>query len=297
MAVETLFWFYPPVWLIGARLIEERERACDQSVLASGHDPEIYAGGIIKVCKFCIQSPLAFASGVSGGDLGNRVRQIMSGEALLGLSPAKRLLLTGTAALALTLPVMAGFPLMVQVKQEVVAVQARAQEAITAMAQQMTPRTDDAALRPRLKTLAVPALAPPVFQIAPIQIESGRQADAALLAAAAPPPVADTPAAAAPPPAAKEVATALSPAGTGDPDAITCRAPQPLPSSRLPGPQVCKSNRQWAELRARHQDIGPDGRTIVYLDGAKRDAALCNNIRTLDWAASNTGKLPGNFCF
>ena len=35
MAVEALFWFYPPVWLIGARLVAERERACDESVLAA----------------------------------------------------------------------------------------------------------------------------------------------------------------------------------------------------------------------------------------------------------------------
>jgi len=61
MAVETLFWFWPPVWLIGARLIAERERACDESVLAQGHDPEVYAESILKVCKFCIQSPLACA--------------------------------------------------------------------------------------------------------------------------------------------------------------------------------------------------------------------------------------------
>jgi bla regulator protein blaR1 len=33
MFVETLFWFYPPVWWIGARLIEEREIACDEAVL------------------------------------------------------------------------------------------------------------------------------------------------------------------------------------------------------------------------------------------------------------------------
>ena len=58
MLVEALFWFYPMVWLIGARLIVERERACDESVLARGHDREVYAGGILKVCKFCLQSPL-----------------------------------------------------------------------------------------------------------------------------------------------------------------------------------------------------------------------------------------------
>jgi beta-lactamase regulating signal transducer with metallopeptidase domain len=78
MLVEALFWFYPLVWIIGSRLIAERERACDEGVLAHGHDREVYAGGILKVCKFCLQSPLACAPGVSGGNLGLRVRQIMT---------------------------------------------------------------------------------------------------------------------------------------------------------------------------------------------------------------------------
>ena len=37
--VETLFWFHPLVWFIGRRLLDERERACDEAVLARGHDP------------------------------------------------------------------------------------------------------------------------------------------------------------------------------------------------------------------------------------------------------------------
>ena len=35
MIVEAMFWFHPLVWWIGARLVEERERACDEGVLAS----------------------------------------------------------------------------------------------------------------------------------------------------------------------------------------------------------------------------------------------------------------------
>jgi len=28
--VQILFWFYPPVWWIGANLLREREAACDE---------------------------------------------------------------------------------------------------------------------------------------------------------------------------------------------------------------------------------------------------------------------------
>ncbi len=37
--VEILFWFHPLVWFIGRKQRDERERACDEAVLARGHDP------------------------------------------------------------------------------------------------------------------------------------------------------------------------------------------------------------------------------------------------------------------
>jgi len=33
MFVETVFWFHPLIWWIGKRMVEERERACDEEVL------------------------------------------------------------------------------------------------------------------------------------------------------------------------------------------------------------------------------------------------------------------------
>jgi bla regulator protein blaR1 len=51
MIVEALFWFLPRVWWIGARLVEEREHACDEEVLSLGNDPRDYAEGILNVCK------------------------------------------------------------------------------------------------------------------------------------------------------------------------------------------------------------------------------------------------------
>ena len=51
MVVEALFWFFPPVWWIGARMLDERERACDEAVVQSGNDARVYAEGILKVCR------------------------------------------------------------------------------------------------------------------------------------------------------------------------------------------------------------------------------------------------------
>lgn len=49
------------------------------------------------------------------------------------------------------------------------------------------------------------------------------------------------------------------PTGEGDPEAITCRPPQQLPESRLRGPQVCRTNRVWAQYRKDGMDVAPDG--------------------------------------
>ena len=68
MIVETVFWFHPLVWWIRARLIDERERACDEEVLRTGSDPETYAEGILNVCRFYLESP-ACVAGVTGADL------------------------------------------------------------------------------------------------------------------------------------------------------------------------------------------------------------------------------------
>jgi len=59
MLVEGVFWFHPLVWLISAKLMEERERACDEGVLELGGEPRTYAESILKTCEFCVESPLA----------------------------------------------------------------------------------------------------------------------------------------------------------------------------------------------------------------------------------------------
>jgi hypothetical protein len=295
MAVEALFWFYPPVWLIGARLVAERERACDESVLAGGHDPEVYAGGILKVCKFCIPSPLACASGVSGADLKRRVQQIMTAPAAIDLSPAKQLVLAGAALLTLMPPVMAGFPGAPLAVQR--AVQARAEQAVTAVAEQlgMAPLVPVTVRKlPRLKMQVAAALPQPVAVEATSQPSSEAPAPDI-----APPAAAMASVPPSPPPAAKQVMIALNPMGDGDPDAVTCRVPQTLPGSRLPGPQVCKSNREWAALRANRQDISPDGTMIVYLEDFQRQKAIASNCRTY-FGGGNVSILAGpstTFCF
>jgi uncharacterized protein (TIGR03435 family) len=80
MAVEAIFWFYPVVWWIERRLIDERERACDEYVLQCGSTPHDYAEGILEVCRLATSPPPAFVAGVSGSDLRRRIRSILRQE-------------------------------------------------------------------------------------------------------------------------------------------------------------------------------------------------------------------------
>jgi uncharacterized protein (TIGR03435 family) len=108
MAVEAIFWFHPLVWWIGARLVEEREGACDEEVLSQGNQPEVYADAILNICKLYVESPLACVSGVSGASIRQRIEAIMSNRKLQGLNRAKKLLLTAAGFAALAGPIAIG---------------------------------------------------------------------------------------------------------------------------------------------------------------------------------------------
>jgi TonB family protein len=97
VAVETIFWFYPLVWWLGARLVHERERACDEEVVDMGTDTRSYAEGILKVCEFCLRSPAAFVAGVGGSHLAQRIERILTGSRPVSRAPSTRLLVAAVA--------------------------------------------------------------------------------------------------------------------------------------------------------------------------------------------------------
>jgi bla regulator protein BlaR1 len=108
MVVEAVFWFHPLVWWIGARLVEERERACDEMVLGLGNRPRDYAEGILHVCKNYVESPLSCVSGVTGSNLKRRIQAILTGRVARELSLAKKLTLAAAGVAALGAPVVIG---------------------------------------------------------------------------------------------------------------------------------------------------------------------------------------------
>jgi uncharacterized protein (TIGR03435 family) len=108
MLVEAIFWFHPLVWWIGARLVDERERACDEEVVRLGSEPHVYAESILKTCQFSIESPLSCVTGVTGSDLKTRIERIMTSRHGTSLSAWSKTLLMTCAAMMVATPVVVG---------------------------------------------------------------------------------------------------------------------------------------------------------------------------------------------
>ncbi len=108
MFVEAVFWFHPMVWWVGSRLVEERERACDEEVLELCGRPQVYAESILKVCEFCVESPLVCVAGVTGADLKQRVIEIMTERVVKKLTLGKKLLLVAAGMMVVAVPIVLG---------------------------------------------------------------------------------------------------------------------------------------------------------------------------------------------
>ena len=108
MAVEAIFWFHPLVWWIERRMIDERERACDEAVVRAGKRPADYAEGILVVCRWSHEWPVMCVSGVTGSDLRTRIETILANRLGRRLHMTGRLLLAGAALIVIGGPIGIG---------------------------------------------------------------------------------------------------------------------------------------------------------------------------------------------
>ena len=70
--IEALLFFHPAVWFLSRRIRIERERCCDDLVLASGGEPLRYEGEELVVCE----------RGVVSFRVGEQEFQLRSGDTL-----------------------------------------------------------------------------------------------------------------------------------------------------------------------------------------------------------------------
>jgi beta-lactamase regulating signal transducer with metallopeptidase domain len=274
MLVEGLFWFHPLVWWIGRRLCEERERACDESVVAGGVPPLVYAEGILKTCRFYVQSPLACASGVSGADLKLRVNAILADQPVIALPPAKAMMLMLAGTLALLLPLAVGL-----LGSGPASKIARHIEMALAAHEMQVPVAGPAAPAPeiaiphRKRHRAVSAASPSssiqtemtmMVRTPAIQIDTVLDSHSPAIPAS----VTATP---------------------QNEDILVCRKPQSLIRSRLLGPEVCLYARQWAGLHAKGLDISPDGKSVVGMDYEKQKTLMASSCPAPPTPGATTG--------
>jgi uncharacterized protein (TIGR03435 family) len=106
--VQALCWFHPVVWWIGARLVDERERACDEAVVRAGRDRQTYAESLLKTCQFCVGAPVTCVAGVTGADLKRRVTSIMAAPVGARLGVTARVAFALAIAAIVTVPVING---------------------------------------------------------------------------------------------------------------------------------------------------------------------------------------------
>jgi beta-lactamase regulating signal transducer with metallopeptidase domain len=287
MLVQSLFWFHPLVWWLGIRLVEERELACDEAVLASGHQPLVYAQGILKVCRKYVPSPLSCASGASGAALETRIGAILENRPIHDVGEAKSMLLLSGAALAVMLPLLAGG----MATNPVAHIAGRVVSTIVAQAVPLSfvaaPKASKTEHKPaayrRRHVAAVLPVIPVRVVVAPVAMVSAETKV-----------VAPVPAVAMPEPNSRPAfvdAPVAVVALQDDATAVVCRSPQQLPGSHFRGPRVCRSEGEWAALRQQGKDIDADGHSIVEVAGGgnRPDSQAC--IPTFRPTYSNTGIL------
>jgi beta-lactamase regulating signal transducer with metallopeptidase domain len=269
MLVEAVFWFHPLVWFIGHHLVEESERACDDSVLDSGKKPIEYAETILRVCRLTCRSGLPCASGISGSDLDRRITAIMVGREVDDIDPNKILLLTALSLFAVVTPFVAGgsipapkahslqrliqpFAAQGQSRQPVVEVPAR-----TRPMRHHFVRASGAGALPPASLVAAPAI----------------QVDSPMIILPEPRIEADTPT-----------------SSTDATEALVCRRAQQLPDSQLMGPRVCLSKKTWDLYEAKGLVLMPDGETLVARYNQTRRPILC--LSMVSTASNAMAALP-----
>ena len=106
--VQAIFWFHPLVWWMGARLVDERERACDEDVIRLGSRPHVYAESILRTCQFYVEAPVACVAGVTGSDLKRRIEQIMRNRPSEPMGFWRKGFLAAAGTMTLVVPIVFG---------------------------------------------------------------------------------------------------------------------------------------------------------------------------------------------
>lgn len=105
VGLRCLLWFHPLVWWLERRLLAERERACDERVVALCGRPRLYARSLLKVVGFGLAGGPVAASAATASNLQRRL------EGIVAPRPAGRSAWPRRAAVGLALSLLVGLSL------------------------------------------------------------------------------------------------------------------------------------------------------------------------------------------
>jgi beta-lactamase regulating signal transducer with metallopeptidase domain len=101
--IEIVFFYHPLVWIISAKVREERENSCDDLALkACGNDKVALAKALASVASYELQPQYAMAFGKKNNSLKNRIKRI------LGYYPQRSFTILNWGVTALILVVTVG---------------------------------------------------------------------------------------------------------------------------------------------------------------------------------------------
>ena len=110
--IETLFFFHPTVWWLGAKLRDQRELCCDDAALRTCQDPLIYATALLSLEEQRREPRLAMALNGegSGRSLMSRIARMLGEKsALPRVNPTQKVKPAAALALPVVLIVLAAF--------------------------------------------------------------------------------------------------------------------------------------------------------------------------------------------
>lgn len=107
-AGNAFFWFHPSMWWIGSQLAHERERACDEAVLTSGHSRRAYAESILAACRGALLRPAGSVASIAGPNLRRRIERVMNGTAGRPLRGWRKAAVIAMAVLIVAAPIAGG---------------------------------------------------------------------------------------------------------------------------------------------------------------------------------------------
>lgn len=109
--INAVYWFHPLVWLIAREMRSERERACDDYVLAAGMRPSAYAHELLKIASSLSRPDLSAALALARrSELEGRVMALLNPDVRRGTARAAVTVKVAALTLCIALPLAAMHP-------------------------------------------------------------------------------------------------------------------------------------------------------------------------------------------